>query len=147
MEATDELIVDEIAGEDDNNSELVVEEDEALPTLISEVPDLETVGWGKKEDGSPVRSDGTIGVAEDGCVGDEEDGPVDFWLPSVPACTLVSWPKTAPPSLRTCLQISSVICIWWICRCCRTLSSSKSTASVGGTWICPCSPDEVEACC
>lgn len=116
--------------EDDN------EEEGALLPLTCEAPDLEIDGWGKREEGRPVKSDDAVdtGVAVEGCVGDEEGAPADFWLLSAPlACALLSWPKTAPPSLRTCLQISSVICIWWICLCCKTLSSSKSTARVGGT--------------
>lgn len=36
--------------------------------------------------------------------------------------------QEAPPSRSTCLQISSVICIWWICLCCSTRSSSRITA-------------------
>lgn len=133
--------------EEDNEEE--VEEAGALLPLTCEAPDLETDGWGKREDGRPVNSDEAVvtGVAVEGCVGDEDAAPVDFWLLSTPlACVLLSWPKTAPPSLRTCLQISSVICIWWICLCCKTLSSSKSTARVGDTWICPCCPGELDAC-
>jgi len=140
--------VDERDEEDEDDNE---EEDGALLPLTCEAPDLETDGWGKREEGRPVKSDEAVvtGVAVEGCVGDGEDtAPVVFWLLSTPlACVLLSWPKTAPPSLRTCLQISSVICIWWICLCCKTLSSSKSTARVGGTWICPCCPGELEACC
>lgn len=134
--------------EEDNEEE--VQEDVGLLPLTCEAPDLEMDGWGKREDGRPVKSEEVVvtGVAVEGCVGDEDAAPVDFWLLSAPlACVLFSWPKTAPPSLRTCLQISSVICIWWICLCCKTLSSSRSTARVGGTWICPCCPGELEACC
>lgn len=104
--------MDEI-DEEDNEEE--VEEDGALLPFTCEAPDLETDGWGKREDGRPVKSVEAVvtGVAVEGCVGDEDAAPVDFWLPSAPlACELLSWPKTAPPSLRTCLQISSVICIW-----------------------------------
>lgn len=46
---------------------------------------------------------------------------------------VVPWLVITPPKRSTCLQISSVICIWCICLCCKTLSSSKSTARVGGT--------------
>lgn len=130
--------------------EVEAEEEEALLPLTSEAPDLEPVGWGKRDDGSPVIIDEAevIGVAAEGCVGDDDSVPVAFWLPSEPpACGLFSWLKKAPPSLRMCLQISSVICICCICRCCRTLSSSKSTVRVGGTCICPCSPMEEEDLC
>lgn len=142
--------MDERDEEEEDNNEDEVEEDAALLLLLCEAPDLETAGWGKRADGRPVKSDEAVvtGVAVEGCVGDEDAAPLGFRLLSVPlACALLSWPKTAPPSLRTCLQISSVICIWWIWRCCKTLSSSKSTASVGGTWLCPCSPGELVACC
>lgn len=141
--------MDRIDEEDEDDSDEEVEEDGALLPLICEVPDLEIDGWGKRDDGRPVKSDEAVvtGVAVEGCVGDEDTAPADLWLLSAPlACVLLSWLKTAPPSLRTCRQISSVICIWWICLCCKTRSSSKSTASVGGTWICPCSPGELEDC-
>ncbi len=98
--------------EEDNEEE--VEEDGGLLPLTCETPDLETGGCGKREDGRLVKSDEAVvtGVALEGCVGDEDAAPVDFVLLSAPlACELLSWPKTAPPSLRTCLQISSVICI------------------------------------
>lgn len=52
--------------------------------------------------------------------------------------------QDAPPSRSTCRQISSVICIWWICRCCSTCSSSRITAMLrwarGG-----CPPPEAAA--
>lgn len=123
---------DEIAEEE----EVEAEEEEALLPLTSDAPDLELVGWGKRDDGSPVKIDEAevIGVAVEGCVGEDDSVPVAFWVPSeLAACELFSWPKKAPPSLRMCRQISSVICICCICRCCRTLSSSKRTVRVGGT--------------
>lgn len=106
----DEIDEDE---EEDNGEE--VEEDGALLPFTCEVVDLDMAGWGKREDGRPVRSEDTAvtGVAAEVCVGDEDAAPVDFWLLSAPlACASLSWLRTAPPSLRTCLQISSVICIW-----------------------------------
>lgn len=132
-----------------------VEEEGGRLPLTCEVPDLETTAWGKREGASPVKREEAVvaGVAVEVCVDDGESAPVDFWLLSAPClvsaplvCALLSCPKKAPPNLRMCLQISSVICICWICLCCRTLSSSKSTAKVGGTCICPCSPGEAEAC-
>lgn len=135
---------------DEEADEEEVEEDICLPPLTCEAPDLETEGWGKREDGRTLKNDEAVvtGVAVVGCVGDEDAAPADFWLLSALLVdVLLSWPKTAPPSLRTCLQISSVICIWWICLCCKTLSSSRSTARVGGTWSCPCCPGELEARC
>lgn len=134
---------------DEEGNDEEVEEDGGLLPFTCEAPVFETDDWGNREDGRPVKSDDAVvtGVAVEGCVGDEDAVPVDFWLSAPLACVLLSWPNTAPPSLRTCLQISSVICIWWICLCCKTLSSSKSTARVGDTWICPCCPGELEACC
>lgn len=136
------------AEEEDNEDE--VELDGALLPITCVEPDFERADWGKREDGRPAKSDEDVvaGVAVEGCVGDEDATPADFLLPSaLLLCILLSWPKTAPPSLRTCRQISSVICIWWICLCCKTLSSSKRTARVGGTCTCPCSTGELEACC
>lgn len=64
----------------DEIDEEEVEDDRALLPLTCEGPDLDTDGWGKSEDGKPVKSDETVvtGVAVEGCVGDEDAAPVDF---------------------------------------------------------------------
>lgn len=143
-------MVDEIDEDEEDDNVEEVEEDGALLPLTCDVVDLEVAGWGNRVDGRPVKSEEAVvtGVAVEGCVGDEDTAPEDFWLLSAPlACVSLSWLRTDPPSLKTCLQISSVICIWWICLCCKTLSSSRSIASVGDTGICPCCPDVLEECC
>lgn len=77
---------------DEDANEEEVEEDGGLLPLTLEAPDLETGGWGKREDGSPVKSDEAVvtGVAVDGCVGDKDAASVDFWLLSPLACVLLS---------------------------------------------------------
>lgn len=153
--------------EEENGNE--AEEDGALlPMMDWDTLNLAASGsCGNNEEGRPVRraeaaADVTamavaaavldMTVAGTGFVGDGVSAPDDFWWPSaLPG----SWEKTAPPRRSTCRQISSVICIWWICRCCSTRSSSSSTDRVGGTPICPaggcscCSSGGLEAawCC
>lgn len=112
--------------EEENGNE--AEEDGALlPMMDCDTLNLaESGSCGNKDEGRPVRraeaaatevaavAVAVVVMAGTGFVGDGVSAPDDFWWPSVPPG---SWEKTAPPRRSTCRQISSVICIWWICRC------------------------------
>jgi len=85
--------VDERAEEEEVDNEVELEEDAALLPLTNDVLDLDMAGWGKREDGSPVKSDEDVvtGVAVAGCVGDDNGAPVGFWLLFAPlVCALIS---------------------------------------------------------